>query len=983
VHLFLLHPSPALWERVTTLEANLHAVAVRAGLRRAEDPTAGLAHNPLLASWGRDARESQLVVAATAGPGVVHHHRPLATAPATLLGRVQAAIRADRAVPGSPLPGQPDGRALLAPDDRSLSVHACHGRARQVEVVRDAVLHLLAQDPSLELRDVIVMCPDIEAYAPLIHASFGAAVDLPDLPDAPHAPAPAPARGTPDTASAPAASSGLPALQVRLADRSLRQTNPVLGVVAALLGLAASRVTATEVLDLIGREPVRRRFGLDDEDVSRLERWVSDAGVRWGFDAEQRAPFRLGGLHAGTWEAGLDRTLLGVAMADAEQRLFAGVVPLDDVDSGDIALAGRYAEMVERLEAALVTFSAPKTIAEWALTIVGATDALTTTTDRDAWQRAQLGSLLDDVVGEATVRGAPSAAVLSVAELGALLGDRLEGRPTRANFRTGQLTICTLVPMRSVPHRVVCLLGLDDGVFPRAGDRDGDDLILADALVGDRDARSEDRQLLLDAVLAATDHLVITYTGRDDRTNLERPPAVPVGELLDVVDRTVRTTAPGRDGRSPLARASVVVHHPLQPFDQRNFCVGELVAGMPWSFDVVNLEGARARRAPRVETGRFLAAALPARPDVAVELTQLERFVRHPVRAFLRERLGIFLDDRATEIDDTLAVELDALEEWEVGDRLLAARLAGATGEACLAAEAARGLLPPGGLGRPTLRKVGAAVEMLVAETLAMTGGRTPCSLDVNLDLSGGVVLTGVVPGVVDDVVTTTTYSRLGPTHRLVTWVRLLAVTASRPDRPLEAVTIGRSTKAKACAVARIAPLADDPEARRAVASTQLVRLIELMGRGLREPLPLYAKTSAAWAAGGRDPLRAARDQWESGHKRPGECEDPEHRLVLAGSASEAGAGQAVRGGAGQAVRAGANQAVRGGAGEGGAGASPLSITLPVSARAPVAFDRVLVELALADEVGDGWDPSEQTRFGRYAHALWDGLLAHERLEVR
>src|SRR6201999_328008 len=165
---------------------------------------------------------------------------------------------------------------------------------------------------------------------------------------------------------------------------------------------------------------------------------------------------------------------------------------------------------------------------------------------------------------------------LAPAGLAALLGERLQGRPTRANFRTGHLTICTLVPMRSVPHRVVCLLGLDDGTFPRKAPRDGDDLLLRDPHVGDRDSRTEDRQLLLDALMAATDRLIVTYTGNDERTNLAKPPAVPVGELLDLV---------GHD---------VVVRHPLQPFDQRNFERGALVPDTTWSFDRVTLRGAQA-----------------------------------------------------------------------------------------------------------------------------------------------------------------------------------------------------------------------------------------------------------------------------------------------------------------------------------------------------------------------------------------------------
>ena len=475
--------------------------------------------------------------------------------------------------------GKPLDRA-----DRSIEIHACHGRARQVEVVRDAVLHLLEEDPTLEPRDVIVMCPDIDTFAPLIQATFGS-YDPEEL---------EPARALPD-------------LRVRLADRSLRQTNAVLGVVAELLDLAGSRVTATEVLDLAGREPVRRRFHFDDDDLMRIEEWVVGTGVRWGLDAGHRAPFKLDQLDANTWHAGLDRALLGVAMAEEGQRLFGGALPLDDMESGDIELAGKMAELLDRLSTAVSVLSETRPLNAWAAAIADVADAFTATSEQDAWERVQLQRLLDGLVDEATVDGAVSPVALSPSDIRALLADRLRGRPTRANFRTGHLTICTLVPMRSVPHRVVCLLGLDDGVFPRHVERDGDDLIAANPHVGDNDARTEDRQLLLDALLAATDRLVITYTARDDRTNLARPPAVPLGELLDVIDRTVRT-----DDGTP-ARRWLTIHHPLQPFDVRNFTPGALIAGRPWSFDTVNLDGARASTRPRVAQGQVAARGLVRR----------------------------------------------------------------------------------------------------------------------------------------------------------------------------------------------------------------------------------------------------------------------------------------------------------------------------------------------------------------------------------
>ena len=281
VHLFLLHPSPALWERVGAATADNGRV-----IRRREDPTSSLPSNRLLASWGRDARELQLV--ACGGGDFADDHRPVDHPDDTLLARLQADVRADRTPPGLPLPDAADDRPELAPADRSVEVHACHGRARQVEVVRDAVLHLLADDPTLEPRDVIVMCPDIETFAPLIQATFGAGEIADDDDDL-------------DTLPADIRP---PDLRVRLADRALRQTNPVLGVVAGVLDLAGQRVTASQVLDLADREPVRRRFGFDDEDLARMEDWVSDSGIRWGLDAKHRAPFKLDALDAGTWRAG-------------------------------------------------------------------------------------------------------------------------------------------------------------------------------------------------------------------------------------------------------------------------------------------------------------------------------------------------------------------------------------------------------------------------------------------------------------------------------------------------------------------------------------------------------------------------------------------------------------------------------------------------------------------------------------------------------
>ncbi len=840
VHVFLLHPSPALWEKVAA-----HPAVVR----RDDDPTALVPDNRLLASWGQDSREMQLVLS---GGDHVDHHHPVEPAARTLLGLLQAGVRADRSAPGAPLPGSADRRPALDPGDRSLQIHACHGRARQVEVLRDAILHLLQEDATLEPRDVIVMCPDIETFAPLIQATFGAGEtvlddELEPLPE------------------------GLaqPDLRVRLADRSLRQTNPVLGVVAQLIDLAGRRLTASEVLDLADREPVRRRFRLDDEDLARMRDWVGASGVRWGLDAAHRAPFKLQDLEAGTWKAGLDRMLLGVTMTEDGHRLFGGVLPIDDVESGAIDLVGRTAELVDRVQAAVDAFSADRPAAEWAEAIATAADALTATSQRDAWQRAQLQRILDGVVEEAA---GTDGVELSLPEVRALLAERLQGRPTRANFRTGHLTICTLVPMRSIPHRVVCLLGLDDTAFPRKAPRDGDDLMLADPHVGERDPRFEDRQMLLDALMAASDRLVVTYTGNDVRTNAPRPPAVPIGELLDVVDRTVQGNA----------REQILVRHPLQPFDPRNFTPGELAGAPPWSFDRVTLEGARATGAPRLGPQPFLPGPLPEAGAQVVELEDLLAFVRHPVRAFLRQRLGFGVGSYSDEVDDALPVELDKLEEWQIGERLLAARLAGASPEAAEAAERARGSLPPGRLSDGVLAQIRPAVDEVFAQASALLpeAGATG-SVDVRVTLPDGRLLSGTVPGVCGYLLQSVTYSRVSARHRLVAWARFLALTAAHPGRPFEAATVGRAAgRGAVAAVVRLPRL--DP----GTALAHLASLVELYDRGMREPLPLACKTSAAYAAAladDRDASKAATKEWKSDWDYPKEDQDLEHQLVFGG----------------------------------------------------------------------------------------------------
>jgi exodeoxyribonuclease V gamma subunit len=472
-----------------------------------------------------------------------------------------------------------------------------------------------------------------------------------------------------------------------------------------------------------------------------------------------------------------------------------------------------------------------------------------------------------------------------------------------------------------VPHRVVCLLGLDDGVFPRQGTRDGDDVLARDPWVGERDPRSEDRQLLLDAICAAQERLVITYSGADERTGASIPPAVPLGELLDALDRTATA------GGGQRVRDVVTTRHPLQPFDAGNFTAGALRTQGPFSFDPLGYAGAVAAAGKRTEPAPFLVGPLDPSPGPAadVSLVALMSLLEHPARGFLRQRLQVGLTWQEEEPSDALPTELDSLEQWALGTRVLGDRLAGLDPAACKAVELRRGDLPPGPLGERYLRDAGHEVDQLIHASSAERE-HEPESYDVDVALADGARLTGTVGGVRGDVLLSISYSRLGPKPRLHAWVQLVALTVAEPGRQWRAVTLGRGSRGRAPQCSQLGPLPV------ATAATVLDELVALYRAGMRSPLPLPVKTSAEYAARrgrGNDPFEARKDaaqKWVSG-QIPGEQADGEHVLVY------------------------------------GPGA-PLTVLTD--------------QQAGPGEGGPGWATDETDRFGLLAWRLWSRLLEAE-----
>ncbi|MEO9328871.1 exodeoxyribonuclease V subunit gamma [Gordonia aurantiaca] len=794
VHLFVPHPSPRLWDHLRALDTAAPGVGVPP--RRRARPVPEL-NNPLLAGLSRDLQELQLRL-----DGIVDadlHHEPAGPPRTdTLLGALQAGIRDDAVRVG----------AGDVTDDGSVEVHACHGPERQVEVLRDRLLHLFAADPTLEPRDVLVMCPDVETFAPLIRGAFG--------------------------------QTGLPHpafdLRVRLADRGLRHVNPIIDTIVAVVELAAGRVTAGDVLDLLAAPPVRARFAFTDDDLDLVREWLIHSNVRWGLGTAERKRFGLERFRHGTFDAGLDRIALGVVAEETDDEWLGAALPLAGVESTGIDLVGRLDEFLDRLGRILRALGAPAPSRHWAQTLVGAVGSLTATAPTEDWQRAQAIRMLEDAFADTDE-------TLRLADVRDLLSALVAGRPTRSNFRTGELTVCTMVPMRSVPHRVIVLLGIDAEVFPRVQRMDGDDILGVDPLVGERNPRDEDRQCFLDAINAAREALLVFYSGADPVSGRPIPPAVVVSELIDTLDGL---TGAGDD--------SIVRRHTLHGFDARNFVDGG-VPGIPgpFSHDASLLDGAKALRG-RVEAivpvaRRELPGPETTLEDSDIDLSTLIEFHVDPITGFVRQRLGARIPDDETPHDDQLDVELEPLDKWGIGDRFLTRMLSGVPLADCEAAELRRGTLPPFAFGTRELQAISSAVTRLHGVVAPLRPG-APQTLDVLVALPDGRRVHGTIGDVFtgdDDRarIVRATYSKLKAKQQLTLWITLLAVAAAADQgnaaaqRVGSGVFVGRAPKGSGTSTVTFRRPDD--------AHALLYDLVRLRDEGLRRPLPLPLEPALAF----------------------------------------------------------------------------------------------------------------------------------------
>lgn len=817
VHLMMLDPSPAASEEVRRSGARHDPDRP---LFRAEDSSELAIRHPLLRSWGRPYRErTALLASLDVQTENIDDRSPLAEpttgSDASLLRAIQADLLEDRA---------PSQDFDLKFGDHSVEIHSTYGEARQTDALRDAILRRLDADPTLREDDIVVLSPALERFAPHIEASFGPSAEQ----------------------SSTQVGDATPRLRYRITDRSLRTVSPLIEAFDALLSLLAGRAGATGILEFISLAPVRERFIFSDDDVATIRSWVLSAGTKWGFDVEHREKWGLPASAASnTWRQLIDRLMYGIAISEGGFELGVGEVSPLQVEGSDIGVAGALAQLIYRLRDLESSTTIRHSPAAWAQLLSDAASDLFATAPDDAYQFDQLRQVFAALGTDALNESANSAIDLSLAEVRQAIASSLEGNPGRANFFRGGITISSLTPLRWLPFRVVCLLGLDEALLS-GGALESDDLVALAPMLGDRDPRAELRQSLLEAVIAAGNHLVITHSGHSIVTNQRVPDAVALTEFTEVLESTVSSEKRG------LILSQVVITHPRQADDDRYFLPNGLQGGVErWSYDHDALQGARARLSRREVEAPFLARPLDSSDTSAsiIALGDLHEFLRHPVRAFLRRRLQVHLAFDDPELNDELDIEISPLKYWELGESLLRARLSGVSSGIWERHERSRGSLPVGEFAAPIVAELDATVDQLLDHVAMLRLDATELTrYPIDILLPDGSRIVGVVPGRCGPdrpgpgVIT---FSRFSSALHLRAWLNLAALEANDPSSAWRSVLVSRGESDKL--TPRVLELtgsqvADEERRRLAVEALEVV--VDCYRRGMSEPLPLFSRLS-------------------------------------------------------------------------------------------------------------------------------------------
>lgn len=778
VCVFVLNPCAEYWGDI---------VDVRGQLSLPLEETVWEEGHPLLASLGKQGRDffDQIIEHVTESrngfePPSDEH----------ILARLQRDIL---------LFSPPDASPIWpADDDHSIEIHIAHTPVRELEILKDVLLAHLDIDPTLTPADIAVLTPDIHAYAPYIDAVFGHAVDAPALP-------------------------------YSIADRSVQYEEPLLATFMALLALMDSRFPVDQVMALLDCPALLARFSLAPEHVPLLQQWVRESGIRWGIDAAHKV--RLGLLNDSlyTWRWGLDRLLLGSvlpeAMAGEESPVFASLLPAPGVVGEMREPLAALCQFFYTLQTLESQWSLPCTIETWHTRLRDGIDALFVASATEEAAFNVLYEALEALLSETTLAMFQNTVGLSV------IRDWFKHRlsvVSSSGFLAGGVTFCAMVPMRAIPFRILCVIGLNAGAYPRDERPVSFDLVAQHPRRGDRSRRFDDRYLFLEAILSARDKLYLSYVGVSAQRGGPLPPSVLISDLIDVLARMSGVSALSQRG---VLEKRFTVAHPLQPFSPSYF------DGSVPKLSSFDMGYARALAQPSIAPARFVTHDVLSSTVVArtsLRLNHLIRFWHLPCRLWLAETLGIRLKREEDDLPVREPFTVDRQVGYALRQSLVDALL---TGRSLLPIEErwlCTGYLPPAMLGEVWLREEMTYCHQFVAALPSIRWENIHSPLSFNLSL-GRLNLMGELCRVTEngliDVVPRPAYA----TEVIALWLTHLVMCCVAPEKV--------KLESQLFTVADRYHWGPVPNAQ-----CLLMDWLDYWVQGQARPLPFFPRTSFAYA---------------------------------------------------------------------------------------------------------------------------------------
>ena len=736
-------------------------------------------------------------------------------------------------------------------NDASITFHSCHSPMREVEILHDQLLDMFDRkkaDEAMEPRNVLVMAPEIDVYAPLIRAVFDA--DIGSFSRIPYS----------------------------ISDQSIRKTSKYIETFLDILSLAQSRFSSVEVMSILEAEVVRGRFNINDSDLNIIEHWLRETNICWGVDEVHKTRLQLPPYRENTWRSGLERLLLGYALPGHEQALFKDILPYDNIEGDNTNLLGSLLDFTETLFTLADALQQQHTLEGWSEILLQTQDKLLLADENTEAEQRILYSLLLNLKDLQEQTCYPNKINLGVIRSYLInsLEERFPPHGGAAGFLTGGVTFCSMLPMRAIPFKVVYLLGLNDGMYPRTGRKRSFDLMALEPKRGDRSRRYDDRYLFLETLLSAREKLCISFVGQSIQDGSRRPPSVLVSELIDYIDKNYAQSGILNDPSNLLSDKLTTIHH-LQPFHPAYFASQNSTPLKKFfSYSAENCAAAIAQQAGKQKIMPLFTAPLPSPPEEFkhVELEELIKFFNHPARYILVKRLGIAPIDESRSLETSEPFYLQGLARYKLENEILASLLRQQDNGSLYTIKKAAGELPHGRPGNVYYNRLMDELGSFRTTLTKLLENQEIKKLGVDL-AAGDFRLTGFLDHVNGRGLLYYRYAAMTPKDVIRSWISHLALNCLADNQAAK----GRNTY-YVCRK-KIYKYSQTSESSR-----HLEYLLDLYWQGLSEPLSFFPNTSHEFARetlkgkSKQEALRKASLEWEGNNfNNEGERKDPYNLL--------------------------------------------------------------------------------------------------------